>query len=144
MTTFRSSIRVVEKPAGERGREHPRDPREEDDRQDRLLPRLGGLVGVVPKRRERRPRMSEHGEGADPPVPPQRTGRLRGGAHAASVLLRAMPETALVVEVPEAEPLVSQWRAQHDWSAQRGVPAHITILYPFAPPSATTMSASTT
>jgi len=44
-----------------------------------------------------------------------------------------MPETALVVEVPEAEPLVSEWRAKHDWSAQRGVPAHITILYPFAP-----------
>jgi 2'-5' RNA ligase len=44
-----------------------------------------------------------------------------------------MPETALVVVVPEAEPLVSEWRAQHDWSAQRGVPAHITILYPFAP-----------
>jgi 2'-5' RNA ligase len=44
-----------------------------------------------------------------------------------------MPETALVIEVPEAEPLVSEWRAQYDWSAQRGVPAHITILYPFAP-----------
>lgn len=44
-----------------------------------------------------------------------------------------MPETALVVTVPEAEALVSDWRAEHDWSAQRGVPAHITILYPFAP-----------
>ena len=44
-----------------------------------------------------------------------------------------MPESALVIEVPEAEPLVSEWRAQYDWSAQRGVPAHITILYPFAP-----------
>ena len=44
-----------------------------------------------------------------------------------------MPETALVVEVPEAEPLVSDWRAKHDWSAQRGVPAHITVLYPFVP-----------
>jgi 2'-5' RNA ligase len=44
-----------------------------------------------------------------------------------------MPETALVVEVPEAEPLVSEWRAKHDWSAQRGVPAHITLLYPFVP-----------
>jgi 2'-5' RNA ligase len=44
-----------------------------------------------------------------------------------------MPETALVVEVPEAEPLVSDWRSKHDWSAQRGVPAHITILYPFVP-----------
>jgi 2'-5' RNA ligase len=44
-----------------------------------------------------------------------------------------MPESALVITVPEAEPLVSEWRAQHDWSAQRGVPAHITLLYPFAP-----------
>lgn len=44
-----------------------------------------------------------------------------------------MPETALVITVSEAEPLVSEWRAQHDWSAQRGVPAHITLLYPFAP-----------
>jgi 2'-5' RNA ligase len=44
-----------------------------------------------------------------------------------------MPETALVIVVPEAEPLVSDWRAQYDWSAQRGVPAHITLLYPFAP-----------
>jgi 2'-5' RNA ligase len=44
-----------------------------------------------------------------------------------------MPESALVIVVPEAEPLVSEWRAQHDWSAQRGVPAHITLLYPFAP-----------
>ena len=44
-----------------------------------------------------------------------------------------MPETALVVEVPEAEPLVSDWRAKYDWSAQRGVPAHVTLLYPFVP-----------
>jgi 2'-5' RNA ligase len=44
-----------------------------------------------------------------------------------------MPESALVVVVPEAEPLVADWRAQYDWSAQHGVPAHITILYPFVP-----------
>jgi 2'-5' RNA ligase len=44
-----------------------------------------------------------------------------------------MPESALVIVVPEAEPLVSDWRVQYDWSAQRGVPAHITLLYPFAP-----------
>jgi 2'-5' RNA ligase len=44
-----------------------------------------------------------------------------------------MPETALVVFVPEAEPLVWDWRAQYDRSARRGVPAHITLLYPFAP-----------
>jgi 2'-5' RNA ligase len=44
-----------------------------------------------------------------------------------------VPRSALVVEVPEAEPLVSEWRAKHDWSAQHGVPAHITLLFPFAP-----------
>ena len=44
-----------------------------------------------------------------------------------------MPRTALVVVVPEAEPLVGEWRAKHDWSAQHGVPAHITVLFPFVP-----------
>ena len=44
-----------------------------------------------------------------------------------------MPRTALIVEVPEAEPLVAEWRAKHDWSAQHGVPAHITVLFPFVP-----------
>jgi hypothetical protein len=39
--------------------------------------------------------------------------------------------SALIVEVPEAEPLVGDWRAKHDWSAQHGVPAHITVLFPF-------------
>jgi len=42
--------------------------------------------------------------------------------------------TALIVEVPEAEPAVGELRLQHDWSAARGVPAHITILFPFADP----------
>jgi 2'-5' RNA ligase len=44
-----------------------------------------------------------------------------------------VPRSALIVEVPEAEPLVSDWRAKHDWSAQHGVPAHITLLFPFVP-----------
>ena len=44
-----------------------------------------------------------------------------------------MPRTALIVAVPEAEPLVGDWRAKHDWSAQHGVPAHITLLFPFVP-----------
>lgn len=42
-----------------------------------------------------------------------------------------MAETALVVLVPEAEPLVAAYRLRHDPSAARGVPAHVTILYPF-------------
>jgi hypothetical protein len=40
-------------------------------------------------------------------------------------------ETALIVKTPELEPLVHQWRQQFDYSAEFGVPAHITVLYPF-------------
>ena len=38
--------------------------------------------------------------------------------------------------VPEAEPAVSELRLAHDPAAALGVPAHITILFPFAPPDA--------
>jgi 2'-5' RNA ligase len=44
--------------------------------------------------------------------------------------------TALIVVVPEAEPAVGELRLQHDPSAAKGVPAHVTILFPFAPPEA--------
>jgi hypothetical protein len=43
-------------------------------------------------------------------------------------------ESALIVPVPEAEELVAAWRERYDDSAQTGVPAHITLLYPFLPP----------
>ena len=43
-----------------------------------------------------------------------------------------MPRTALIIEVPEAEPAVGALRLAHDSSAARGVPAHVTILSPFA------------
>jgi hypothetical protein len=36
-------------------------------------------------------------------------------------------------EVPEAEPLVADLRQRYDPSAKEGMPAHITVLYPFAP-----------
>jgi 2'-5' RNA ligase len=39
--------------------------------------------------------------------------------------------TALVVAVPEAEAAVGALRLRYDQSAARGVPAHITILFPF-------------
>jgi 2'-5' RNA ligase len=42
-----------------------------------------------------------------------------------------MPRTALIVPVPEAESQVGEIRLAHDWSAARGVPAHITVLFPF-------------
>ena len=41
--------------------------------------------------------------------------------------------TALIVAVPQAEPHVAALRLAHDSSAPLGVPAHITILFPFAP-----------
>lgn len=43
----------------------------------------------------------------------------------------SMHDSALIVRVVDAEPAVGQWRAQHDASAAAGVPAHVTILYPF-------------
>jgi hypothetical protein len=42
--------------------------------------------------------------------------------------------SALIAAVPEAEPVVAAIRLGHDWSAARGVPAHVTILFPFLPP----------
>jgi 2'-5' RNA ligase len=44
------------------------------------------------------------------------------------------PESALIVPVPEAEAVVGAWRARHDPSAAGGMPAHVTVLYPFKPP----------
>src|SRR5262249_10404176 len=48
--------------------------------------------------------------------------------------LRPMPESALIVRVPEAEPHVAHLRERHDPAAQLGVPAHITLLFPFLSP----------
>ena len=42
-------------------------------------------------------------------------------------------ETCLILPVPAAEPLVGPLRARLDRSAAEGIPAHITILYPFVP-----------
>lgn len=46
------------------------------------------------------------------------------------------PLTALALNVPEAEACVAALRERYDPSSAIGVPAHITILYPFMPPSA--------
>lgn len=45
-------------------------------------------------------------------------------------------QTAIVVPVPEVEPVVGASRQRHDASARTGMPAHITLLYPFLPTSA--------
>jgi 2'-5' RNA ligase len=46
------------------------------------------------------------------------------------------PQSALIIEVPEAEAAVRQHRDLLDDSASLGVPAHITVLFPFMPPQA--------
>ena len=43
----------------------------------------------------------------------------------------ATEETTLAVLVPEAEALVHPYRIERDPSAAEGMPAHVTILYPF-------------
>jgi len=43
-------------------------------------------------------------------------------------------EAAILVPIPEAEPVVGRYRAVLDQAAGRGVPAHVTVLYPFVPP----------
>jgi hypothetical protein len=48
--------------------------------------------------------------------------------------LPGRPESAILVPVPDAEPAVARLRARLDRSASRGIPAHVTVLYPFVPP----------
>jgi 2'-5' RNA ligase len=50
----------------------------------------------------------------------------------------AVTQSAVVVPVPAAEPAVGRHRARLDGAAAAGVPAHVTILYPFVPPDAIT------
>jgi 2'-5' RNA ligase len=45
-------------------------------------------------------------------------------------------ESALIVAVPEAEALVGRFREKYDSSAAVGVPAHVTLIYPFLAPDA--------
>ncbi len=47
-------------------------------------------------------------------------------------------ESAVLVPVPEAERVVSGHRGRLDRAALWGVPAHVTVLYPFVAPSAIT------
>lgn len=51
-----------------------------------------------------------------------------------------IPESALIVPVPEAEPLVRDLRDRFDPAAPAGVPAHITVVYPFLDPDVLTTS----
>jgi hypothetical protein len=41
----------------------------------------------------------------------------------------------LLLMTPDADPLVERWRADHDWAAQFGVTAHVTVRMPFLEPA---------
>ena len=43
--------------------------------------------------------------------------------------------SAVVLPVPEAGAVVEAWRQRFDRSAAWGVPAHVTLLFPFVPPA---------
>lgn len=40
-------------------------------------------------------------------------------------------QTAIVVPLPAVEPIVHRWRQRYDDAAPLGVPAHVTVVYPF-------------
>jgi hypothetical protein len=44
-------------------------------------------------------------------------------------------ESAVIVPVPEAEPAVGEFRASLDRTTGWGIPAHVTVIYPFLPPA---------
>lgn len=45
-----------------------------------------------------------------------------------------MRRSAVIVEVPAAEAVVERWRGRGDPVSPKGVPAHVTVLYPFVAP----------
>jgi len=47
----------------------------------------------------------------------------------------APTQTALIIPIPQAEPAVADLRARFDRSFTWGVPAHVTICFPFLPPA---------
>jgi hypothetical protein len=54
---------------------------------------------------------------------------------AARAALADATETAVVVLVPEAEAAVGEHREHLDVAASWGVPAHLSVVYPFVPPA---------
>jgi hypothetical protein len=53
----------------------------------------------------------------------------------ARTALSAATETAVLVLVPEAEGAVAEHREHLDMAASWGVPAHLSVVYPFVPPA---------
>ena len=64
----------------------------------------------------------------------RRTQRALRGIVGLMIDPSGLSESAIVVLVPEAEAVIGRWRGELDSSAALGVPAHVTLLYPFAAP----------
>lgn len=47
-------------------------------------------------------------------------------------------ESALIVELPDTEYAIGDFRRDHDPVALRGIPAHVTLIYPFRDPDSLT------
>ena len=43
-------------------------------------------------------------------------------------------ETAVLIPVPQADPVVDRWRQRYEPGWAKGIPAHVTLCYPFMPP----------
>ena len=50
-------------------------------------------------------------------------------------MLNSPSESAILIKVPQVEYVVGLHRRDLDPSAKWGIPAHVTLLYPFLPPS---------
>ncbi len=46
-----------------------------------------------------------------------------------------VPQSGLLIEVEPAESIVSLWRLKYAEQAEHGIPAHVTVLFPFIPPA---------
>lgn len=45
-----------------------------------------------------------------------------------------MSQSVILIPVPSADLIIGKWREQYDSVALRGIPAHITLLFPFKNP----------
>jgi 2'-5' RNA ligase len=85
----------------------------------RYQARDGLVIGLQVALPEKMTRLRVLSMASSAPMPEENNSASRAG------------ETALIAEVPEAEPVVGAWRSRFDSAAAEGVPAHITVLYPF-------------
>ncbi len=46
-----------------------------------------------------------------------------------------MPQSVILIPVPSADPIISEWRKKYDKVVLHGIPSHVTLLFPFKEPS---------